>query len=149
MQFLEQINESFLKEGSTLIKGLVEKELNSLPRGLFYWPAGKSEPLNYSYLSQRSICRVLVERLLSAKNITNPPRYLKEIFSILSHNYEKAMPPLDWCFLTAYMNFDSEYLYYTISILAKQGSLSRSAKLMLENYLTTSEWNIEKASVEY
>lgn len=142
---LKKINKKFVAEGGLLVYSVLKREIDSFPRSIFFSPPEKPEPLNYSYLPTRSICRALVNDLLqqSKTNSSSPPSYMKEVIHILSLDISRSLPPLNWQFILYFMNFDSEYLFNSLALFLGQEA-SRSAKTLLNNYLNKIYWNNDK-----
>lgn len=146
LEFLEEIKENYINEGGNLICTIIERELNSLPRGLFFLPPEKSEPLTYSYLPQTSVCRTFVEHLQKQlkSNDKNIPSHVTEIIRVLSEDYTKLLPPLNWEFLSRFIGRGSDCNRHTLGLLIKQAQQSKSAKQMIESYLSAIDWSCEK-----
>ena len=145
LQFLEKINPDVMKEASKFVISLIEKELEAFPRGIFYLYPGKAEPSNYSNLPHRSICRGFVDYLKRYSESEENPALIKNVLTILGHKYSKLLPPLNWNFLGNFQN-DENYSKECLTLTAKQGESSPSAKYLAESYVKNFSPKIEEVS---
>ncbi|CAG9821372.1 unnamed protein product, partial [Phaedon cochleariae] len=102
-----------------------------------YQVKGPKEPLNYGYLPTHSILRGVGEFVKTwvykSRGSIHDMLYI-ECLNILSKQYSKPLPPLDWCFLQELMH-DSKTKKYCIDIASHQVVLSGSARRLMENYI--------------
>lgn len=149
MEFLKKIDPALQNEAQELIISHIEKELQSLPRGIFYLYPGKAEPMNYANLPQWSIIRTLTDHLrkYSDSNSTDSSTLIKNILKILSYEYSKLLPPLNWSFLENIQN-NNFYIQESLALSAKQAPSSSSAKFLTEEYVKNFSPKPEDVSIE-
>lgn len=102
-----------------------------------YQVKGVREPVNYSYLPTDSLIRGLTsyikENLSKWKGGPYHNVYL-ECLRVLSTEYSKPLPPLDWCFLQEIFH-ESEGRNYCIDLGSHQVILSGTARRFIVNYI--------------
>ena len=131
-------------ESETLLRALVRQEVTNLPRAVYSLSSG-GEPLNYSHLPDHSVLRGLLQTSIdSAASRRDLPRHpsqlqsenigLAAIMRLLAADYGRPLPPLDWTFLEP-LTGDPGLRLTAISVLARQASTSRTAKVSVERLL--------------
>ncbi|XP_044265602.1 uncharacterized protein LOC123011943 [Tribolium madens] len=121
--------------GDFLIK-LVSIEISQYLK-FVYQVKGAREPVDYSYLPVNSVVRGL-SSYVKAKVLKWKTDIYKEVYleclRVLSEEYSKPLPPLDWCFLQELFH-EKETKYFCISIAAHQVVLSGTARRFIVNYI--------------
>ncbi|KAK4884735.1 hypothetical protein RN001_001006 [Aquatica leii] len=121
--------------GDFLIK-YVSVEIANYRKGTYIVPEGCKEPTTYNYLPERSIVRALgnyLKRNIQVWHDSSKYVYL-QCLRVLSQEYSKILPPMDWCFLQELIH-DSEARLYCIAIACHQVQLSGTARRLIENYV--------------
>nr|XP_023024645.1 focadhesin [Leptinotarsa decemlineata] len=102
-----------------------------------YQTKGNKEPLNYGYLPSHSVLRGLGEFIKTWSNKWRGSIHDKlyvECLRILSTEFSKPLPPLDWCFLQELMH-DPQTKKYCVDLSSHQVIISGTARRLMENYI--------------
>lgn len=124
-----------------MISSLIEEELSELPRRFFYHPGETAEPNNYTHLPHNSVCRALVACIKDFIKTEDENIPVADILKILSSDYSKCLPLLDWSFLKSLFTLNEDYKIDCLKILAKQSSISKASRKEFESYIIE---NLEK-----
>lgn len=95
------------------------------------------EPKTYEKLPDYSVCRGLVDFLRQKScNLSQESdvEIHKMIFKILCISRSKPLPPIDWSFLSPYIEHP-EVQFLALSLLAKEARGSLSARSFIEKYI--------------
>lgn len=158
IRLLQNINRLCIHKASDLISKWMSSEISQYRSGIYRVTSGKGEPNDCSNLPLKSIVRAVIEYVLeqviftsnhihlqlfcnyiklffqSKKNFDNEP-VLEHCLYILNKNYDKPLPPINWCCLHDLYHHNELYRVYCINIASKQMVISGSAKRFIENYL--------------
>ncbi|KAJ8977316.1 hypothetical protein NQ317_009334 [Molorchus minor] len=131
IKFLQENNAS--AAASNFIIKMISIEVKNYLKYV-YQVKGSKEPLNYGYLPTHSIVRGLGDFVRTQwKKIIHDAVYI-ECLKILSKEYSKPLPPLDWCFLQELIH-EPRLKGYCIDIACHQAILSGTARRLAENYI--------------
>ncbi|KAF2896131.1 hypothetical protein ILUMI_10044 [Ignelater luminosus] len=102
-----------------------------------YTVTGHREPQNFSYLPEYSIVRALgnyiKKEVQKWQHSVHKHVYL-QCLRILSQQYSKPLPPMDWCFLQELVHVP-EARSHCITLASHQVQLSGTARRLVENYI--------------
>jgi len=148
IQLLQNVNSETLDAAGDMLAEWLSVELTSYHSGTYRTAAARGEPDNYSYLHHRSICRGITEYLqrLSQGNL-EPSKIpvARQCLRILSHNFPRILPPLNWTFLQQFLQ-EPDLCYYSLIIASKQASSSESGRRVIEMYLNSFDPSTENVS---
>lgn len=119
-----------------LLVKIVSDEISGYRKATYASQRGGGEPENLNYLPERSTVRALGNHLrrhvLSWQS--DKSTYLA-CLRVLSREYAKPLPPLNWCFLQELIHDDPETRSCCVRIAAKQVQMSGTARRLMENYI--------------
>ncbi|KAK7868003.1 hypothetical protein R5R35_010177 [Gryllus longicercus] len=129
VQMLLKLKPEFLKSAGDMLGHWLSCEVVG-----FHYITGRAEPSCYSHLLPQCICRGLVNYL---NRTYNPDEMLvvRECLRILSQDFKKPLPPLNWIFLSPLLEVP-ELQEYGIALAAKQNT-SPSARKVLEDFINS------------
>lgn len=99
-----------------LLVHLLDEELKGLPRGAYYLSQAMKnrgeEPENYNFLKEGSILRGLISYCQGVSNNRIPMNQdaLQRVLWILSRDFHKHFPPLNWTWLDSILRYSKEAL---------------------------------------
>lgn len=139
IQMLENIHPSALQAAGDLLIAFIEAEINSF-RGNIYSPP-QGEPDNFRALTEKSVIRAVGDyvRLFCVLPKGHKEPVVVECLRILSHKYQKPLPPVNWVFLQGVLRLNDDAKKYATAMACHQMTISTSAKRFVENYLATFE----------
>lgn len=147
IQLLQNVNSETLDAAGDMLAEWLRVEL-TLYRSGIYKTAAAREPDNYSYLHHRSICRGITEYLRRLSQGTLEPSKIpvaRQCLRILSYNFPKTLPPLNWTFLQQFLQ-EPDLCHYSLIIASKQASSSGSGRTVIETYLNSFDPSTENVS---
>ena len=148
IQLLQNMNSETLDAAGDMLAEWLSVELTSYHSSTYRTAAARGEPDNYSYLQHRSICRGITEYLQRLSQGTLEPSKIpvaRQILRILSHNFPRILPPLNWTFLQQFLQ-QPDLCYYSLIIALKQASSSESGRRVIEMYLNSFDPSTENVS---
>ncbi|CAG9862911.1 unnamed protein product [Phyllotreta striolata] len=136
VRFLMENNAS--QASINFTKKMIANEIDEYLKYVYHSKA-TTEPVNYSYLPSHSVVRAIGEFIktwvVKWKGSIHDKFYI-ECLKILSVEYSKPLPPLDWCFLQELIH-EPRCRKYAVDIACHQVVLSGTARRLVENYVTT------------
>jgi hypothetical protein len=145
---LQNLNPSTLDAAGDMLAKWLSAELTLFRSGINRTASAQGEPPNYSFLHHRSICRGIIGYLQRLSQGVLEPSEIpvaRQCIRILSHNFPKTLPPLNWTFLQQFLQ-DPELHHYSLTIATTQASTSESARRVIEKYLNNFDPSIENVS---
>ncbi|KAJ8962679.1 hypothetical protein NQ318_001075 [Aromia moschata] len=117
------------KEACNFVIKMISTEVANYLKHV-YQVKGSKEPINYKYLPTHSVVRGIGDFVRTWadkwKNSINDLLYI-ECLKILSKEYSKPLPPLDWCFLQELLH-EPKTKEYSVDIACHQAILSGTAQ---------------------
>jgi hypothetical protein len=139
IQLLQNMNLETLDAAGDLLTEWLRVELTLYQSGIYRTATARGEPASYSYLHHRSICRGIAEYLQRLSQGTLEPSKIpvaRQCLRILSHNFRKTLPPLNWTFLQQFLQ-EPDLCHYSLITASKQASSSESGRIVVETYLNS------------
>jgi hypothetical protein len=146
---LQNLMPGALDAAGDMLAEWLSAELTLFRSGINRTAAARGEPPNYSFLHHRSICRGIIGYLQkSSQGIPGPSEILvtRQCLRILSHNFPRNLPPLNWTFLQEFLQ-EPDLHHYTLTIATTQAPSSDSARGVIEKYLNSFVPNTENVSM--
>ncbi|XP_025830165.1 focadhesin isoform X2 [Agrilus planipennis] len=141
INILKSSPEDTLDAIGTMLFRLIEIEIIEFRPRIYQVPEGGREPDTYNYLSVYSPLRAITNYVkLNVQKMKLNAAYL-QCLRVLSLEYKKPLPPLDWCFLQELVHY-KQAKFFCICIASHQVRSSGSARRFMENIvvaLTTNE----------
>lgn len=121
------------------------REIKAYRSGV-YQPDGhvKGEPTAITYLPATSVVRGMlnfVQKQASHPTYDCVDVVLLEMMQCLTENFDKPLPPLDFCFLHNLFHRGAHFKHCCLLLGARQALVSGSAKRFTENYLASFDSN--------
>ncbi|GAB0095747.1 hypothetical protein DMENIID0001_111670 [Sergentomyia squamirostris] len=136
---LEKINRDALPFAGDFLRELVYREIQEYRGGVYRVPEGKGEPDNLSHLPPKSIVRHIAQLIQREAQISThtstKDHILIESVRILSHDFPKPLPPVNWSCLHEIFHRSLEIRTHCVSLAVNQSIISGTAKRFLQNYL--------------
>lgn len=145
---LQNLKSDTLDAAGDMLAEWLSVELTLYRSGINRTAGARGEPPNYSCLHHRSICRGIIDYLQRSSQGTPEPSKIpvtRQCLRILSHNFPRALPPLNWSFLQEFLQ-EPELHYYSLTITTVQASTSESARRVIEKYLNNFDPSTENVS---
>lgn len=145
---LQNLKPSALDAAGDMLAEWLSVELTFFRSGINQTAGARGEPPNYSCLHHRSICRGIIDYLQRSSQGTQEPSKIpvaRQCLRILSHNFPRTLPPLNWTFLQEFLQ-EPELHHYSLTIAAAQASTSESARRVIEKYLNNFDPSTENVS---
>lgn len=144
VQLICKLDSCYLDHVGDLLISYISTEINEFRSGTYTVPENQSEPLNWKKLSKKSILKAIVHFLIQQATTSKPEKLVDQsnvvcCLRILSHNYSRPLPPLNWCFLHELIHKTKEMKRHCVKIAAKQSVISGTAKRLIENFLLNVE----------
>ncbi|XP_023716355.1 focadhesin isoform X3 [Cryptotermes secundus] len=149
IQMLQNLEPSALDAAGDMLAEWLSVELTFFRSGINRTAGARGEPPNYSCLHHHSICRAIIDYLQRSSQITPEPSKIpvaRQCLRILSHNFPRTLPPLNWTFLQEFLQ-EPELRYYSLTIATVQASTSESARRVIEKYLNTFDPSTENEKI--
>lgn len=144
IELLEKVNQNAIDAAVDLVTHVVDAEIRQFRGGIYLLDDGRPEPSALVQLHARSPLRALVKHVkLQSQRIENPI-LLTQCLRCLAQKYSRPLPPLNWFFLTEYINLDDQVIQYSIrsemkkysmAVAANQIAHSGSARSIICNYV--------------
>ena len=141
MQLLSKINMSSTEDAADLLSHHISIEVDEFRQGVYSVPENQAEPMNYKVLPKKSILKAVVHHLIHEATTTKQKTYANSEFvtinclKILSKQYSKPLPPLNWCFLHEFVHQDLAMKSLCVKIAGRQMIISGTAKRLVDNFL--------------
>lgn len=145
IELLEKVNQNAIDAAVDLVTHLIDAEICQFRSGIYLLGDGRAEPSELVQLHPRSPLRALVKRVkIQSTSVEDNPLVLTHCLRCLARKYSRPLPPLNWFFLTEYINASDqladynsrcEMKKYAMTIAANQIAHSGSAKSIIENYV--------------
>lgn len=144
IELLEKVNQNAIDASIELVTHLVDTEICQFRSGTYLLGERRAEPSELVQLHARSPLRALVKHAKHQSQSIDDPIVLTHCLRCLAQKYSRPLPPLNWFFLTEYINVDAhiaeystrcEMKKYALTIAANQMVHSGSAKNLIENYV--------------
>jgi hypothetical protein len=142
------MNSETLDAAGDMLAEWLRVELTLYQSSIYRTATAQGEPANYSYLHHRSICRGITEYLRRVSQGTLEPSKIpvaRQCLRILSHNFPRTLPPLNWTFLQQFLQ-EPDLCHYSLIIASKQASSSESGRRVIETYLNSFDPRPENVS---
>lgn len=144
IELLEKINQNAIDAAIELVTHLVDAEICQFRSGVYLLGDGRAEPSELVQLHARSPLRALVKHVKIQSEFIDNPVVVTHALRCLAQKYARPLPPLNWFFLTEYINSGErvadyslrcEMKKYAMTIAANQIAHSGSAKSIISNYV--------------
>lgn len=148
IQMLQNLNPSTLDAAGDMLAEWLSAELTLFRSGINRTAAAQGEPSSYSSLHHRSICRGIIGYLQRLSQRVLEPSEIpvaRQCLRILSHNFPRTLPPLNWTFLQEFLQ-ELELHHYSLTIATTQAATSESARRVVEKYLNNFDPRTENVS---
>lgn len=148
-QLIQNINHSAIEPAADLVGHYIGKEIAAFRGGVYLLPEGHPEPRTLNQLHQQSPLKSIIKYLVNESgNISNESSDLVKLNCLrsISRKFPKPIPPMNWSFLTLYLNRNYEMKKYCLLIASNQCVQSATAQRLLEEYLQN--FNIDNCSGE-
>ncbi|CAO1321037.1 unnamed protein product [Diamesa hyperborea] len=144
VQLICKLDSCYLDHVGDLLINYISTEINEFRSGTYIVPEKQSEPMNWKKLSKKSILKAVVHFVILQATTSKTENLVDQskvvcCLRILSHNYSRPLPPLNWCFLHELIHKTPEMKRHCVKIAAKQSVISGTAKRLIENFLLNVE----------
>lgn len=129
---LKNIRPELSTDAADMLVQLLDKELESLPRGMFNLSELQSEPLEYKSLPYHSICNALIQHIRAWCDKLAVPNSVEQCLRIVASEKTRCLPPLNLNFL---LNLQTSSVEVVVKICWKGSTSSMSAKNIIEDRL--------------
>ncbi|XP_052743774.1 focadhesin isoform X2 [Bicyclus anynana] len=129
-------NQAALNGVHQLVTKLMEREIRAYRSGVYQVEA--REPQSVGYLPVASVVRGMMEcfrKQVTSPSYEYPESVLLAILEVLTEDYPKPLPPLDFCFLHEVFHRGALWKAGCVKLAARQAHTSVSAKRLIENFL--------------
>lgn len=136
INLMENTYRQCIENVATLMSNYIASEIREFRGGIYIIPEGRSEPKDVKNLPEKCVLRAIIQFLLQqSRQQTADDHIISGLLRALAFKFSKSLPPLDWNFLHEFFHNGLEIKHSCIRILTHQISTSKSAKLMMENYI--------------
>lgn len=126
-----------------LLSHYIHQEIEKFRGAVYIIPEGRPEPLSFTALPAKSVLRAITHQLIKiSKTQTRIDDFcLENCLNILSKDFPKPIPPLNWTFLHEFMHRGDHIRRSCITIAVNQCLYSGTAKRLIENVLVEFDVN--------
>lgn len=132
LNILQRQHPKSLPAAADLVATLIAKEISGYLKGTYHVREGSKEPNYYESLPSYSVLQPLANHVKRYHRRISDVEI--EILRIMSNEYSKPLPPLDWCFLQELVHRE-DVKSYVITLASHQVVISGTARRFMENFV--------------